>query len=266
MKEPRKPKRFAPDPECERCEDRGHRLRKVDGYSVAAVCECQYPSASPERMREWLGNVGMSPIEIDSAMGKWRSGALGDRVTYPEYPAGLLKWVEMVGAGGDALEASVPRSFMLVGGCGKGKTKALAKAVRHYALRVDYGAIRAHGGVRWWCCRRLGEEAARLNRERDTNSRGLYAGLMSAWLLVLDDLGAEREGAQREWIEGVIDERYRLRRPILVSTNIGSSGDVSAIKSRTVSRLQMGMVRSMGGDDIRPALGEAMEERHGLSA
>ena len=78
--------------------------------------------------------------------------------------------------------------------------------------------------------------------------------LTDAELLVLDDLGAERSSSYgKETVYGVVDMRYQLRRPTIVTTNLtreqlASEGDIA--DRRTYNRI-LGMCRPLKVDTGR---------------
>ena len=89
----------------------------------------------------------------------------------------------------------------------------------------------------------LPEVAARLReslREQGgTDGAGLIDHMKRVELLVLDDLGVERPSAWTgEMLYRVIDERWRTRRPMIVTSNLSPARLVRRYRPQIVSRLE----------------------------
>jgi DNA replication protein DnaC len=73
---------------------------------------------------------------------------------------------------------------------------------------------------------------------KKTSEVDIINALADAELLVLDDVGAERStDTAREWLFTIIDERYLLRRPIVITSNLPLTALGEQIGERTVDRL-----------------------------
>lgn len=150
----------------------------------------------------------------------------------------------------DDLDANLAegRGLWLMGDVGTGKTTLAMLASRH--------AIEAGKTVGIYSLPRL---LAQIRRTYDADTReGSYLAffdrLTSVDLLHVDDLGAEKSS---DWVleqlYAIVDERYQLRRAMVVTTNLRVEQLEDQIGKRTVSRLVeiCGDPLPLFGDDLR---------------
>lgn len=96
------------------------------------------------------------------------------------------------------------------------------------------------------------------NRGAETTEEQLVNELLRCHLLVLDDLGSEKA---TEWTEAtlfeLIDQRYRLERPVVVTTNLSPAALGKAIGTRTMDRLvEMCDIHTIQASSYRRELAE----------
>jgi DNA replication protein DnaC len=122
-----------------------------------------------------------------------------------------------------------PFSLILVGPSGSGKTH-LALAIYH-ALEEEYTTL-------FYPVPLL---LARLNESYDREGESelaLFETLGEADLLILDDLGVERKSEKNlERIHTIVDTRYLLRKPLVITTNLSPEGLEKIYGERVLDRL-----------------------------
>ena len=96
------------------------------------------------------------------------------------------------------------------------------------------------------------------DRHAETSEQQLVTELINCDLLVLDDLGSEKT---TEWTEAtlftIIDQRYRLERPIVVTTNLSPTVLGQVIGTRTMDRLvEMCNIRTIKATSYRRRMAE----------
>jgi len=135
--------------------------------------------------------------------------------------------------------------LLLTGSSGTGKT--------HLAIGIMRRFHEEHGvGARFWPVVELLERfRGTFDDARATETlESIKAEMRRLHLLVLDDFGAHKS---TEWAEerlfDLIDERYRDRRPLIVTTNL----TVADLPPRLKSRLASGMIALFEGADRRLA-------------
>ena len=121
--------------------------------------------------------------------------------------------------------------LLLMGEPGNGKTHLAAAIVNHLVLRGKTCVFRSVPAL----LKRLQETYREGSRVTESE---VLAVLQDADLLVLDDLGAEKV---TEWAEStlyfIVDERYRWKKPLVVTTNCDLEVLEERIGTRTIDRL-----------------------------
>lgn len=121
--------------------------------------------------------------------------------------------------------------LLLMGEPGNGKTHLAAAIVNHLVLRGKTCVFRSVPAL----LKRLQETYREGSRVTESE---VLAVLQDADLLVLDDLGAEKV---TEWAEStlyfIVDERYRWKKPLVVTTNCRLEVLEERIGTRTIDRL-----------------------------
>jgi DNA replication protein DnaC len=161
-----------------------------------------------------------------------------------------------------------PKGLLFVGPCGTGKT--------HLAAAILREAIARHGARGVFCDFR--ELLARLQFSFDSrteSSEEILKPVLEAKLLVLDDLGRERDS---EWTQDtagmILAHRYNASLPTVITTNLalessiddpGAADDIeSRLGVRIASRLrEMCRVVQFGGRDFRDSRAEQIMEQAG---
>lgn len=206
--------------ECERCDDRGFVVRPDGGAGSAAPCSCRTARPIIDRLR----TAGVGADLLHASLESWdetANGPLPDEVLgYAQAPRGFLTLRGEPGRGKSHLAAGILRAHLLRGGCG-----------RWCDLQLFIPSITGTGN---WERGRAEEEA-----------------LVRADLLVLDDLGAERETEySREVVTRIIRGRHVEQAPTIFTTNL-TLDQLMEWEPRIVSRLGAGPIVELGGDDYR---------------
>ena len=100
------------------------------------------------------------------------------------------------------------------------------------------------------------------NRQADTTEETLVSELVRCDLLVLDDLGSEKP---TEWTEAtlytIIDQRYRMERPVIVTSNLTPAALGQAVGTRIMDRLvEMCVIHMMQASSYRREIAERRGE------
>lgn len=104
------------------------------------------------------------------------------------------------------------RGLLLYGSCGTGKTYA-AEAIANKVIDQNYPVLVTNFG-------KIAEAVGTCNFDERA---AYYSSLSKYPLLIIDDLGRERETEfMMEIIQRVIDERDRSGKPMIISTNFGN--------------------------------------------
>lgn len=162
----------------------------------AAECEAAEIAAAVERRR----------ARFAAGVPEGYRWALGDAPFLPRARVGVEGWVEK------AIQAARLRQVVLMGPAGSGKTSL---AVR--MLRCWYDDPSARGWMLFVGAHALG--TARIQHKAGAGEAPLIDSALRASLLVLDDLGAERDTANNA-VPDVVFERHAENRPIWVTTGL----------------------------------------------
>lgn len=163
---------------------------------------------------------------------------LGDKhadSTFEDYEVrpGNRRWFETAKAYAENLGANIEsgRGLMVLGNPGNGKSHLLA-AIGRVAQEQNHTVVIRSVPVL------LKRFQATYNRDNRTNEDDLLEVLREVDLLGLDDLGAERTS---EWAQSqlyyLIDERYRWRKSVIVTSNATLEELEIRVGARTLDRL-----------------------------
>ena len=130
------------------------------------------------------------------------------------------------------------RNLLLLGPVGTGKTHAAYAIVRHCWMR----GLRFHPTA-----------MVELLNDLRPGGDGRLSDYLDPFGLFIDDLGTEK---QTEWVAeqvyGIIDGRWRNRKPIIATSNLSPQALKDALGERAWSRLQDDAVAvTLTGDDRR---------------
>ncbi len=142
--------------------------------------------------------------------------------------------------------AGTDSGLLLMGPCGAGKTHLAVAALKQLLLR-------GHDGLFYDYRELLKEIQASYNAESQATEMGVLEPVLSAELLLLDDLGASKPSAWAlETVGHILNTRYNERRVTLLTTNYLDT----AVGSRDPVRLPSGQA-------VAPAREEALADRIG---
>jgi DNA replication protein DnaC len=144
-----------------------------------------------------------------------------------------------IAAWGRSLVAGSAANLIIVGKVGRTKTWSAWEVVEQAVAAGYPGAVDFATAADW-------QDAVGPPADRDR-----LRAMRAAGLLVMDDLGSFRiNDWQRDLLGPVVDERWSLGRPIMLTTNMESLTD--PLGERMASRLKDGAVLvALGGEDRR---------------
>ncbi|MEM9291382.1 MAG: ATP-binding protein [Acidobacteriota bacterium] len=252
---PSRPRSFAPDPDCPRCEGRGWELRPDGGAGSARRCSCQQgsdlesllaASGLPARYRD------LSLERFDTHQNDPLAGGKTQLLrARKESQAYVERFLEPGRGFTDA-------GLLFYGPTGTGKTHlaaaSLVEIIRRYRIVgrfVDFTTL-----------------VSRIQSTFDPRSpesrRQVLDPVMKARLLVLDELGAQKP---TPWVLDVlylvINTRYVERLPTLFTTNYAlEEGATAAVSSGASRSAPDGRNLDRGAEQRGPSL-ESLERRIG---
>jgi DNA replication protein DnaC len=130
--------------------------------------------------------------------------------------------------------ASAGRCLLIVGTTGAGKT--------HLACAIGNALMSLRRTVLFCTVSELMDEfGATWRRDAQHAERDVVQAFAAADLLILDDVGVQNgSNAEQITLYRVIDARYRLGKPTLVSSNLDLDGTRKALGDRSFDRLREG--------------------------
>ncbi len=141
------------------------------------------------------------------------------------------------------------RDSLLMGPCGAGKTHLAVAALRQIVLR-------GHTGLFYDYRELLKEIQGSYNPESQTSELGVLEPVLTADVLLLDDLGASKPSPWAlETVGHILNSRYNERRITLLTTNyLDTAGPAPhACAAQTAASFRPGGLRRARGFPHRPA-------------
>lgn len=167
---------------------------------VSCVCECQNAAYEAAQKAEKAEAAKRRRVAVSFPTSAY------ELMTFANDDGEHSEASEVVREFCESFDRANPMGLLLWGGCGSGKTYLAACAANKL---MDAGYTVCFTSV------------ARIATAMETD-RGALERALNCNLLVVDDLGSERETSYMdERAFALIDGRYKQRRPMIVSTNIG---------------------------------------------
>jgi DNA replication protein DnaC len=233
---------------------RGSREKPIEGESEkkrvwAVPCDC----TGKDRTARALGRARI-PNRYEHCDFDNFDTKLYDQENGPEY----IKWnhgLEQAKLVTEAFARDYPTGsdtgLLLMGPCGAGKTHLAVSALRQIVLR-------GHTGLFYDYRELLKEIQGSYNPESQTSELGVLEPVLTADVLLLDDLGASKPSPWAlETVGHILNSRYNERRITLLTTNYLDRDDVPASTSNPRS------ARLPSGQAVSAAREDSLEERLG---
>jgi DNA replication protein DnaC len=135
--------------------------------------------------------------------------------------------------------------LLLMGPCGAGKTHLGVAALRQIV-------VRGHSGLFYDYRELLKEIQGSYNAESQTTELGVLEPVLTADVLLLDDLGASKPSAWAlETVGHILNSRYNERRITLLTTNYKDKDDNTETSAPVRPRFPSGQVVSADREDPR---------------
>jgi DNA replication protein DnaC len=208
---------------------RGSREKPIEGESEkkrvwAVPCDC----TGKDRTARALGRARI-PNRYEHCDFDNFDTKLYDQENGPEY----IKWnhgLEQAKLVTEAFARDYPTGsdtgLLLMGPCGAGKTHLAVSALRQIVLR-------GHTGLFYDYRELLKEIQGSYNPESQTSELGVLEPVLTADVLLLDDLGASKPSPWAlETVGHILNSRYNERRITLLTTNYLDRDDVPAMCPR----------------------------------
>ncbi len=146
--------------------------------------------------------------------------------------------------------------LLLMGPCGAGKTHLAVAALRQIALR-------GHTGLFYDYRELLKEIQGSYNAESQTSELGVLEPVLTADVLLLDDLGASKPSPWAlETVGHILNSRYNEKRVTLLTTNYLDNAGPTSMPAPRNPRLPSGQAVSAAREDsLEDRLGKRIRSR-----
>ena len=148
--------------------------------------------------------------------------------------------------------AGTESGLLLMGPCGAGKTHLAVAALKQLVLR-------GHDGLFYDYRELLKEIQASYNPENQTTEMGVLEPVLTAEVLLLDDLGASKPSAWAlDTVGHILNTRYNEKRVTLLTTNYLDSATAPSVSPRLPSGQGLGGPRD---DTLAERVGQRIRSR-----
>ncbi len=147
--------------------------------------------------------------------------------------------------------AGSPAGLLILGPCGAGKTHLAVSALRQIVLR-------GHTGLFYDYRELLKEIQDSYNPESQSSELGVLEPVLTADVLLLDDLGSNKPSPWAlETVGHILNSRYNEKRITLLTTNYLDTGELGTVPAARAPRLPSGQA-------VSPAREDSLTDRLGM--
>ncbi len=205
-----------------------------EGYGrVAVPCDC----ATPDRAARALGRARIPRRYEHCDFENFDTGLYDAEPEAAAWNRSLEQAKLVVESFARDYPVGIEAGLLLMGPCGAGKTHLAVAALKQLALR-------GHEGLFYDYRELLKEIQASYNPVSQTTEMGVLEPVLTAELLLLDDLGASKPSAWAlETVGHILNTRYNEKRVTLLTTNYLDSAGVSFQPARLPSGQTVAVAR-----------------------